>query len=429
MISIKLSAICCSRTPLLLSCLLFYLLQCCHTLPLPAAVPQSPDVVVDEPRPVPESESEKKETLRYSTEEETDSKQMQQRNDRYSQQNNAAGLIVERQSEEEKNKFISRKESEKDVKEIEKEQFIKSLSEEQRELLDETRSEGHLKKDQAGPEMPEHHPEMSLEEMDKLVNNKTDPIEDTNSGGESHDELHNDKQGPRMPQHDVQPAQKPRNKIEQVHNHAENKGAGPQFPEHEVESHAAHEEKSDGENKTRERKPEPKPEDIDTLAKTIRLSKDLKLKSQENDEEVKSIEKMLNEKVEDEQTRNYLKLLMKQHIFPNNHQQKNGKPISDNLKDFDNSQRDEEKVFEAIELEPAEFLAFINMIIRDERSHMTDEYFILVQQKVMDNAQKAVDFETRQFGMDAKKREGKKPLSAWVEGFIRFHTPIIHDEN
>ena len=215
----------------------------------------------------------------------------------------------------------------------------------------------------------------------------------------------------------------------QVHNHAENKGAGPQFPEHEVESHAAHEEKSDGENKTRERKPEPKPEDIDTLAKTIRLSKDLKLKSQENDEEVKSIEKMLNEKVEDEQTRNYLKLLMKQHIFPNNHQQKNGKPISDNLKDFDNSQRDEEKVFEAIELEPAEFLAFINMIIRDERSHMTDEYFILVQQKVMDNAQKAVDFETRQFGMDAKKREGKKPLSAWVEGFIRFHTPIIHDEN
>ena len=70
---------------------------------------------------------------------------------------------MERQSEEEKNKFISRKESEKDVKEIEKEQFIKSLSEEQRELLDETRSEGHLKKDQAGPEMPEHHPEMSLE--------------------------------------------------------------------------------------------------------------------------------------------------------------------------------------------------------------------------------------------------------------------------
>ena len=54
--------------------------------------------------------------------------------------------------------------------------------------------------------------------MDKLVNNKTDPIEDTNSGGESHDELHNDKQGPRMPQHDVQPAQKPRNKIEQVDN-------------------------------------------------------------------------------------------------------------------------------------------------------------------------------------------------------------------
>ena len=49
---------------------------------VPAAVPQSPDVVVDEPRPVPESESEKKETLRYSTEEETDSKQMQQRNDR-----------------------------------------------------------------------------------------------------------------------------------------------------------------------------------------------------------------------------------------------------------------------------------------------------------------------------------------------------------
>ena len=182
-------------------------------------------------------------------------------------------------------------------------------------------------------------------------------------------------------------------------------------------------------NKTRSRRPDPNPEDLERLAKTIQLTKELALqKEREKEAEARSIEKMLHEKVEDSKTRDYLKLLMKQHIFPKKDQQKNGRIITDNPEELDKIKEDEEEIFKSIELEANEFLGLINMIIRDEKRHMSDEYFIIVEQKVMDNALKTIDFEAKQMGKGSA-RDGRKTLREWVRGFIRLHSPIVHDEN
>ncbi|XP_063720978.1 uncharacterized protein LOC134847721 isoform X2 [Symsagittifera roscoffensis] len=405
--------------------------QACQCLPLAkmVAVPESPDVLIEAPKKelrenLKGEDGADESSIQFSTEGEEDSKQMQQRND--SSHNNGAGLIVDKPKEEQKNKFISRSESEKEAKLIEKDQLWASLTDAQKAKLA-GRDEGHLSKDQAGPDMPEHHPEISLEEMRNIES--PDPEKD------EHKHMEDDHQGPRMPEHDVAKMERPRNKIQQVHNHAERKGAGPEFPDHDIETgpkvdlhndtgdHAAEQ------NKTRSRRPDPNPEDLERLAKTIQLTKELALqKEREKEAEARSIEKMLHEKVEDSKTRDYLKLLMKQHIFPKKDQQKNGRIITDNPEELDKIKEDEEEIFKSIELEANEFLGLINMIIRDEKRHMSDEYFIIVEQKVMDNALKTIDFEAKQMGKGSA-RDGRKTLREWVRGFIRLHTPIVHDEN
>ncbi len=233
--------------------------------------------------------------------------------------------------------------------------------------------------------------------------------------------------GPRMPEHEAVKLEPVRNKVQHVH--AEVHGAGPRMPDHDVEEDKEGKDKSDQEESTRARKKERNAEEVENLANTIQLTQKLKLESASQSDDVLSVEKLLEEKVGDSQTRDYLKLMMKQHIFPKPERKRGGRLISDKPKDeSDEEQAKEDEVFKSIEMEAGEFLALINMIIRDEKIHMSDEYFVKVQQKVMDNAQKSVDFATRHFGVDIDK-EGKKSLKEWVREFIRFHSPIVHDEN
>ena len=234
-----------------------------------------------------------------------------------------------------------------------------------------------------------------------------------------HHHLKKGSSGPDMPDHDIHTIQPKRNRVQKVHDQM--KGAGPQFPQHDIGTI-----KNDTQNKSNKTKTKtpPSKETIEKLTKAMELVQ--QLKRDRNNDEVSSLDDLLADKVNDEDTREFLKDLMKQHIFPEYRQKIKEKQDKTEKKE---ESAKEDKLFKGIELEAQEFLALLNVIVREERVHMPDDYFAKIQEKVMDNAQKSVNLAA--YG-DAPHGEHqlKKSLKAWLKDFIRFHNPnIVHDEN
>ena len=242
---------------------------------------------------------------------------------------------------------------------------------------------------------------------------------------EGHHHLKKGHSGPNMPEHEITSAEPRRNRVQQVHEQM--KGAGPQFPEHNIRratNETAEKEKvKQAANETKMR-PTPSPEAIEKLAKAMEVVQELK--RDRNNDEVSSLDDLLSDKVHDTVTRDFLRDLMKQHIFPEYRQRIKEKQGKNEKKE---ESAKEEKLFKGIELEAQEFLALLNVIVREERINMPDDYFAKIQEKVMDNAQKSVNLAAYNEAPDGEYHL-KKSLKAWLKDFIRFHNPnIIHDEN